>query len=143
MFCFCFGHNSYALRKFAGLNKREVGKGRRSPPFANTMLALGLLNCCLNSPPKAQQVLRLLDVLNYFSSPPQKAQQVFGLKLLPKSSTKGPASVTPFQLLPKPSTKAQQVSGLLNCCLNPPQKAQQSVTPSKLLPKPSKKGPAS
>ena len=40
------------------------------------------------------------------SNPSQKAQQVQPFKLLPKSSTEGPASITPFKLLPKPPQMA-------------------------------------
>ena len=58
-------------------------------------------------------------------------------KLLPKASKKGPANIRPLKLLLKPSAegqqvlrlltccpKAQQVLGLLNCCLNPPQRGE-------------------
>ena len=135
---FCFGH--MLPREFARLQQAGVLGGAQPPPFANTMLALGLLNCCLHPPQKAQQVLSLLNVLSCCPNPPQKAQQVLGLlNCCPNPPQKAQQVLRLLSCCPNPPQKAPQVSGLLNCCLNPPQNAQQVFRLLNCCPNPPKK----
>ena len=111
MFCFVLDMIHMLPREFARLKQAGgLGGAQAPPPCANTIVALGFLNCCLNSPPKAQQV-KPFRRLKLLPEPSTKGPaSIRPLKLLPKSSTEGPASITPFKQLPKPSTKGPATS---------------------------------